>query len=383
MNQSSSRKKVLTLVHGTFAPNAAWTQEHSEFYRALQQQLGGQTVHRRIVWRGFLGSCANNGHDYRIAGGATLAEALRASFREFPDAEHWVIAHSHGGNVAFYALRDQEVARRLDGIVSMATPFIHCKRRTYSESVIKLWPFVLLVVSTVLLVPLFSALSTYVLGLSGNTTTIFVVVGSLLCLIPVITLYFRRKHLPAKLSARQNATSEKLILPVPTRQRVLCLSILGDEARGLLKGMYMIAAWPHWLWNELIYVPFMLVIFVSALIFGDTFLSSMSGKTRLARLRGAFDAALGWGMLIGYAHLFVMALLPKLTRALGIGFGQESLVDNLLVDIRSEDIPGGVSGLIHKQFPIVPGSSLMHSRLYQNPEVISDIARFIAGHPIS
>lgn len=383
MNQSSSRKKVFTLVHGTFAPNAAWTQEHSEFYRVLQQQLGGQTIHRRITWYGFLGSGANNGHDYRIAGGTTLAEALRASFCEFPDAEHWVIAHSHGGNVAFYALRDREVACRLDGIVTMATPFIQCKPRTYSDSVIKLWAFLPMPLSLLPLLVLSDTLAHYVFGVSGKTADFLTLTGTLIGETLLFILYCNSEQLPATLSARQKATIEKLTLPTPTRQRVLCLSILGDEARGLLKGMYMIAAWPHWLWDGLIYMLLMLVIFVLALIFGDAFLSSMSGITGLARLKGALGAALGWGMLIGYVNLLVMAILPKLTRALGIGFGQESLVDNLLVDIRSEVIPGDVPGLIHKQFPKVPGSSLMHSHLYQDSKVISVIAKFIAGQPIS
>lgn len=370
-------------MHGTFSPNAAWTKEDSDFYRALQNQLDGETIHRRIEWRGFLGSCANNGHDYRIAGGRKLAEALKASFREFPDAEHWVIAHSHGGNVAFYALRNPEVAHRLDGIVTMATPFIQCKRRTYSEDAIMLWPLLIMAIGTVLLLVLFAALALYVLGFEGDAATIFVIAGTLAGEIPLFVLWMRRDQLPARFSAWQEATIQKLILPPPTRQQMLCVSIAHDEAGGLLKGMHMIAAWPHWLWDGVIYVPLMLFIFLFALIFGDAFLSSMSGKTGLARVRGAFDAALGWGILIGFVHLLVMAFLPKLTRALGIGFGQESVVDNLLVDIRSKLIPGDFPGLRQKAFSGVAGGILLHSRLYQSTEVISDIARFMMGKPNS
>lgn len=379
MTRPSPRKRVLTLVHGTFSPDAAWTQEGSELFRRLEQQLDGETIRRRITWRGFLGGCLNNGHGYRLEGGARLAEALKASFREHPDAEHWVIAHSHGGNVAFYALRDPQVASRLDGIVTLATPFIRCQGRDHSASTIKLWLFLLLSIGFVTLPLLLGALALYVLGLEGDKALLFAVLGALAFMVPLFVLWLRKERIPAWFSRRQERTIERLALPTPTRQRVLSLSIRRDEAGGGLKAMYAIAAWPHWLWDGLIYVPLLLVVFLLALTLGDSFLSSMSGKTGFARLGGAFQAALGWGILIGFGHLLVMTFLPRLTRALGLGFGQESLVDNLVVDIRSELTPEDFPGLSHRQFSTLSGGFLAHSRLYQSEEVVPHIARFIAG----
>lgn len=379
MTQPSPPQRVLTLVHGTFSPNAAWTQADSIFFQSLKQRLKGETLHRRITWQGLLGSCANNGHDYRIAGAKTLVKALKKSFAEFPDAEHWVIAHSHGGNVALYALRDPEVAQRLDGIVTLAAPFIQCKPRSYSADAITIWPLLFMSIGMVLMLVLFAALALYVFHLTDDAAALFTIVGTLAGEVPLFILWLKKDQLPAKFSAWQKATIEKLILPTPIRQRMLCLSIRRDEAGSLLKGMHSIAAWPHWLWDGLLYVPLMLIIFLLALIFGDAFLSSMHGKVGWDRVTGAFNAALGWVILIGFAHLVVMAILPKFTRALGIGFGQESIVDNLLVDIRSEPVPADFPGLIHKQYTIESGGLLAHSRLYQSDEAISDIAAFIRG----
>ncbi|MBT9612003.1 MAG: hypothetical protein IV108_01920 [Burkholderiales bacterium] len=378
-----SPQRVLTLIHGTFSPHAAWTQADSRFFQALKQRLGGETIHRRITWPGLFGSLANNGHDYRLAGAKTLVQSLKESFAEFPDAEHWVIAHSHGGNVALYALRDPEVAQRLDGIVTMAAPFIQCKPRSYAADVITIWPLLFMSIGMVLMLVLFAALALYVLHLKGDAAALFTIAGTLAGEIPLFILWLKKDQLPAKFAAWQKATLDKLTLPTSIRQRMLCLSIRRDEAGGLLKGMHSVAAWPHWLWDGLLYLPLMLFIFLAALIFGDAFLSQMSGKVGWDKITGAFNAALGWGILIGFVHLLVMAILPRFTRALSIGFGQESIVDNLLVDIRSDPAPADIPGLIHQQYVIDSGGLLAHSRLYQSDEVISDIAAFIQGQPIT
>ncbi len=43
---------------------------------------------------------------------------------QFPHSAHYVIAHSHGGNVAMLAARDGSIASRLAGVVCISTPFL-------------------------------------------------------------------------------------------------------------------------------------------------------------------------------------------------------------------------------------------------------------------
>jgi hypothetical protein len=58
-----------------------------------------------------------------------LADALNENLESYPDAAHFVIAHSHGGNLALYALHDARLQERLSGIICMNTPFISATRR--------------------------------------------------------------------------------------------------------------------------------------------------------------------------------------------------------------------------------------------------------------
>jgi alpha-beta hydrolase superfamily lysophospholipase len=67
----------------------------------------------------------------RKRGAALLSQHLRES--SLSEGERrFVIAHSHGGNVAMYAVRDKEAAARTAGIVTLATPFLVAQRRHFA-----------------------------------------------------------------------------------------------------------------------------------------------------------------------------------------------------------------------------------------------------------
>lgn len=89
---------VVTLVHGTFATDAEWTQPQSALSRHLTKALGcAVTFPRPFLWSG------SNSHRARLVAGENLAEYLRDSIKQYPDSLHFIVAHSHGGNVALYA----------------------------------------------------------------------------------------------------------------------------------------------------------------------------------------------------------------------------------------------------------------------------------------
>ena len=83
----------------------------------------GDVEFREFGWAG------TNTHVARTDGGAALAEFIRAGRDRHPDARHFVIAHSHGGNVALYAMRDAAAREAVDGIVTLATPFLSARPR--------------------------------------------------------------------------------------------------------------------------------------------------------------------------------------------------------------------------------------------------------------
>jgi len=111
------------MIHGTFARNALWTSDGSKLCKALREKLCGEIVIRRFPWSG-----ANRNSD-RIEAGKKLADTLNENLDSYPDAAHFVIAHSHGGNLALYALHDSRLQERLSGIICMNTPFISASRR--------------------------------------------------------------------------------------------------------------------------------------------------------------------------------------------------------------------------------------------------------------
>ena len=118
-----SEKIVVTLIHGTFAPNTAWVQEGSSFCSGLRKHLGGSVDFHRIGWGGANTTAA------RKRGGERLAAHILKLFRDQPKVPHFVVGHSHAGNLSLYALRDPEVRDKLSGVVTMNTPFVCVLRR--------------------------------------------------------------------------------------------------------------------------------------------------------------------------------------------------------------------------------------------------------------
>ena len=94
---TTTKPARLVLVHGTFAPNAEWTHPDSYLCSALRTRFPSAEF-LPFNWSG------RNSHSARIAAGKQLGEFIRRLKNERPDRPCYVIAHSHGGNVALYAL---------------------------------------------------------------------------------------------------------------------------------------------------------------------------------------------------------------------------------------------------------------------------------------
>jgi len=74
-----------------------------------------------------------NSHTARAAAASELGELLKKLTQQYPNANIYLIAHSHGGNVALYAIRDDpKAAVAVRGIVNMAThrPYPPCPSGT-------------------------------------------------------------------------------------------------------------------------------------------------------------------------------------------------------------------------------------------------------------
>jgi hypothetical protein len=114
------QRYLVTLVHGTWASNAGWTQAGSQLRKKLSERLGDDVEFKVPQWKG------RNRQIDRRAGGRDLAQYLTASDDPAHRRKHFIICHSHGGNVALYATEDRRVETKVSGIICMNTPFICC-----------------------------------------------------------------------------------------------------------------------------------------------------------------------------------------------------------------------------------------------------------------
>jgi pimeloyl-ACP methyl ester carboxylesterase len=123
MSDFFERGVVVTLVPGTWAGKAAWTEPNSPLRDRLAAQLGQDVVFVPFKWSG------RNSHKARLAAARSLEGRILDVRSQYPAHCHIVVAHSHGGNIALYALRNPEVAASISGLVTLATPFIYATPR--------------------------------------------------------------------------------------------------------------------------------------------------------------------------------------------------------------------------------------------------------------
>jgi hypothetical protein len=115
---------LVTLVHGTFVPRAGWTRAKSIFRTVLAEELAisEESIATRD-WDGY-----NTQRARRRASEQLKAQIIEQTAAH-PNAKHFVIAHSHAGNIALYALEDPDLQSRISGIVCLNTPFISVTSR--------------------------------------------------------------------------------------------------------------------------------------------------------------------------------------------------------------------------------------------------------------
>lgn len=159
---------IVVLVHGTkvrlfgrelLAP-PTWTKPDSLFRSSLAGILGEKPLFVEFEWSGA------NTHRARISAAGRLADLLRQLRREHAAAMIVLIAHSHGGNVALYAMRQLGTAgavprHPVDGLVCLGTPFLRARLRDLTSVFRRFWASLPWAVSFALvaLIPLLGYLS--------------------------------------------------------------------------------------------------------------------------------------------------------------------------------------------------------------------------------
>jgi hypothetical protein len=330
---SASRHFVITLVHGTFAPKARWLRYSS----VLRKTLPGFLQPHKVTFRPFVWSGRNN-EVGRFEAAKRLKVRLEKQFASYPDAEHHIVCHSHGGNVALQAISWLESGRTIDGLICLSVPFIHASVRAVP---VRLRQLEILggVLSSSATVILFIALSLRYLHLGNLATTLIgisPIAGSVLF---ARVLYPKLKN---KASLLSHASTQRNTLNINT----LILRNVGDEATGILTASHF-----------------------SAWIFG-----------MLYRTYETFTRTVYLGYLLLYLLIPVGALLGFASMALLLPFGWDLALVAILLNVTVEASPLGCRNLDLCMFPSTDTTGLVelhHGQLYENPLAIEAMSKWI------
>ncbi|WP_440215876.1 hypothetical protein [Chromobacterium piscinae] len=108
---------VVHLVHGTFEQKAAWTLKNSPMWREIQQQNPSVKL-TRFEWTG-----ANTQSARRSA-----AEKFGKELCNSESNNHYIVAHSHAGNIIQELSQCvPQAAYKVKGVCLLSTPFIYMK----------------------------------------------------------------------------------------------------------------------------------------------------------------------------------------------------------------------------------------------------------------
>lgn len=386
----------VTLVHGTFAPDAPWTQPGSKLRQTLRRHLAcrGLDVQFDVfTWSG------KNDHESRLLAGRQLREHLRERLAASAGNSHAVVAHSHGGNVALYALRDEQLRAQIDAVVTLGTPFIHCRPRPLDGPLELLEnsapaAFYFLLVAPIVLLLFVNGITLAKGSHEGlGLSMLFAAVASL------GFVWLRGGWLRKKLVSlvrdgvtpwarrRQGEIVERLKAPALEAPDLplLCCSVELDEAGTWLRWLRWIGSRPNSLYDVGLRLAGSFTVFAVLCVVGSFWIDRHDAG--LLPTLVAVDLILTMiGFYIGSTFfLGVMTVFPWLVRGRIWGFGGESPTENLLTDIRSLPLPQDAETALPAHFSHLQAPTWLarkfakHSALYEDDDVLGQAGRWLAG----
>jgi hypothetical protein len=397
---------IVTLVHGTRARGAAWTQPGSAFREALSVRLGGAVQFETFEWTG------RNSHEDRQEAAIALRGLIDRNIRAAPASRQLVVAHSHGGNIAIRAVADGVERAALAGIVTLATPFFAATRRDVVSAATRLfvalaWFFTLTAIPFALahLSPSFVRTFDRIgvirsgTGIAGWIASALVVAGC------AVWLSRRRTEIPVWVENCQTRALSHLAVPQLAHTRVLSLWSRYDEVFWLFRladrttqvstlflrpwiiatttPISIVALLPYgneaifpildlvpWPANELI-----VYLVLPAAILAEAIVSLVGIQLNLF-----FPAAVVMLVFVSLAAIcsssFVVAASAHLIlKVLPFGLMSRTFWDSFFLAITTEPKPR-VARVEGRALSVKRIHFLLHSSIYAAPEAVEEIARF-------
>lgn len=205
---------------------AKWTQSDSAFCQELASRLNHDVRFEPYSWQG------TNSNLARLNAGHGLAETMRNRIRKYPSSKHLIVAHSHGGNVALYALGWLSEAERgsITGLVTLATPFIHVQKRDVDQVRSSLstctWGGVIAWLLVALVLFLFNA---YVEPL-GTFSSRVLILAVVIAVLGLATLLILARYRISAWRQAANYCEQQIAAIAPPNISVLCIRANRDEA---------------------------------------------------------------------------------------------------------------------------------------------------------
>jgi hypothetical protein len=375
---------VLTLVHGTFAAHAIWCKPDSPFAQDICAALPSGSICRKFGWSG------ENTHQARLDAGERLAAQLSEQMLAFPNSKHFLIAHSHGGNISLYAQNNAAVQGKLSGVVTLGTPFIQCEPRQV-EKLMAAISFTLMCLYFLFFLGMTGLVLWFIC--SFYTNMLVGILGVLFIFGGVGWLQENKDFLEkksARLKARltewglekQMETSQRLSLHASDLAPMLTVTVTDDEAGRWLRAIRAIGNVAPRLSRPLdriipgcvglSFLAFCVWLFIALLKYGSWIPTIQQWTT------GA--AMLVWGLTalccIVFAALQMAAITSQMAvRSHRFGFGGEAVIDNWLSDIYVVESPANVKADAFQS--TATESGLRHSSFFQNEGLRGEIARWI------
>ena len=383
------------LVHGTygisFIATALWSvtpkkyRQGSVDWPVIRERLAesGATVHS-FVWSG------KNNHRARMQAGVELRRQL-LEIASTADCIY-VIAHSHGGNVFLYALDDPVLSEKVDGVVFMATPFLHFHRHEFTYEYIRATLAVLAMFGVVIPAAMFAFMQRmfsweFMNEMSpislGVLALLFVLGIGVWRLLVAVVDDWRPEYASRDICRKLQPKAPR------TNTSVLIVRHVGDEAGIFLNAgsLVELAISSVWKISQLTLYPLMLVPFW-------VFANEKRAKTILTVAVVSFLVALAASPLNTFRVLFGalgLLLLIQVTIGvihvlLGLGvlvlnairFGGYGILSSAFLRVSTEATPAGQWAV--ELFESDSGG-LAHSKAYQDPKVVERIVEWLKAIP--
>ena len=370
---------IVFLIHGTFAASSEWINPNSLIASSLRTVAAATIVPFR--WSG------DNSHSARLIAGSALGEAASRLASLHPNAGLHFVGHSHGGNVALFALRDTDILRRTRSVIFLGTPFIQITERSI-EKPIRFFAQVFSIAFTLLVLFAGLFISIDVLRDSDYGVVYWIFVG---ILAPVLFFWFGRPRvrdglfrlLIRKLSREQRDSLERLWQP-SLHQPVFIATVPADEARMWLRFVDRISYAPWALW-EFIYKS-LLGVALGWISFGV--LLHIQAAT-LGEQDSAFEDMGEWLGFFPLLLLFSGVIIPVVGllfslvfRSNSFAFGWEGLYSYALLRLKPSRYPNWATSYGSMTTVLDPSSkitALRHSTFYTNSALVSDLARWLTA----